>query len=386
MPITKFRTAAVVGLLLLASGPATPTAAAQPGGGEVAEALHAQVVEPPSPVPGTDRAHHLAYEILLRNLTASPLRVERVDVVDAARFRSLATYSSADVERLLLLASDGGTVSSSVIPPGAVGLLVLDVRLQAGQPVPTGIEHQFTLVPAGGVSRTPHIVTLAPTPVSGRPPAVVGAPLHLDNLVVLGCCGPPFTHRDALSGSEQDPTAAQRYATDFVQVDDGLQAYAGDPTRNESYYIFGADVSAVAPGRVVATRDGLPENTPTGAPPNLAPGEGTGNFVIQDLGHGRLALYAHLRNGSVTVRPGDQVARGQKLGAVGNNGRSAAPHLHFHVMDASQEGMPYVFDRFRLDGRIAGLDRTPPFPVVVPAPPPEREGQLPLTGDVVSFT
>lgn len=386
MPTTKIRIAAVVSLLLLASGPATPATAAQPGHGGVASPLDTRVIEPPSPVPGTDRARHLAYEILLRNVTAAPLRIERVDVVEAGRSRSLATYSSGDVERVLLLRSDVGTTASSVVPPGSIGLLVLDVRLQPGQPVPAGIEHRFVLVPAGGASRIPHIVTAAPTPVSSRPPVVLGAPLRLDNLLVLGCCGLPFTHRDALSGSEQDPAAAQRYAIDFLQVDDELRRFASDSTRNESYYIFGADISAVAPGRVVAVRDGIPENAPAGAPPEVAPGEGNGNFVIQDLGDGRLALYAHLRTGSVNVRPGDAVAGGQKLGAVGNTGRSTEPHLHFHVMDAADEGLPYVFDRFRLDRRVAGLDRTPPFPVVVPAPLPEREGQLPLTGDIVSFT
>ena len=60
MPFTKVRTAAVVSLLLLASGPATAATAAQPGHGEVASPLDTRVVEPPSPVPGTDRARHLA--------------------------------------------------------------------------------------------------------------------------------------------------------------------------------------------------------------------------------------------------------------------------------------------------------------------------------------
>ena len=384
MPTTKIGIAGVVSLLLLASGPATLATAAQPSHGEPAAPIATLVVEPPSPVPGTDRARHLAYEILLRNVTAAPLRIERVDVVDAGRFRTLATYSSGDVERVLLLKSDGGTTPTNVVPPGAVGLLVLDVRLHPGEPVPAGIEHRFVLVPAGGASRAPRIVTAAPTPVSSQPPAMLGAPLRLDNLLVLGCCGLPFTHRDALSGSEQDPAAAQRYAVDFVQVDEELRSFAGDPTRNESYFIYGADVSAVGPGRVLAIRDGLPENSP-GFPAELAPGEGTGNFVIQDLDDGRLAVYAHLRSGSVNVRPGNLVARGQKLGAVGNNGRSTAPHLHLHVMDAAGEGLPYVFDRFRLDRRIVGLDRTPPLPILVPAPPPERTGQLPLTGDIISF-
>ena len=386
MPTTRMRVATALSVLLLTGAPGTlATAATTAEVGAVDAPLDALVVEPPSPVPGTDRARHLVYEVLLRNVTAVALRVERLDVVDARWSRSLATYSRSEVERVLLVASDAGVRPGGVVPPGAFALVVLDVRLQDGQPAPAGVEHRFVLMPEGDVRAAPRMVTIAPTPVGTRAPASVSAPLHLDHLVVLGCCGPPFTHRNSLSGTGSDPSAPQRYAIDFLQLDDQLQSFAGDPARNESYFIFGAEVSAVAPGRVVAVRDGLPENTP-GVPPEVAAGDGPGNFVVQDLGEGRLALYSHLRTGSISVRPGDEVAPGQRLGAVGNNGRSSEPHLHFQVMDGgTDEGLPYVFDAFRLEGRIAGLDRTPPFPVVVPAPPAHREAQLPLTGDLVSF-
>jgi hypothetical protein len=54
---------------------------------------------------------------------------------------------------------------------------------------------------------------------------------------------------------------AQRFAIDFVRFR-GLSTFAGDPSRNESYFLFGAPVLAVAPGRVIATRAGVPENIP----------------------------------------------------------------------------------------------------------------------------
>ena len=86
------------------------------------------------------------------------------------------------------------------------------------------------------------------------------------------------------------------------------------------------------------------------------------------------------------VSPGRTVQRGQVLGLVGNTGSSSEPHLHFHVMNRpsplAANGLPYVFDRFRLDGRVPNL----PAPRLVPAVPPHvRAGQLPLQGDVVAF-
>ena len=56
---------------------------------------------------------------------------------------------------------------------------------------------------------------------------------------------------------------------------------------------------------------------------------GYGNHVIIDHGNGFVSLYAHLN--SIYVRAGENVARGQHLGSVGNTGNSTGPHLHFEI-------------------------------------------------------
>ena len=173
-----------------------------------------------------------------------------------------------------------------------------------------------------------------------------------------------------------------------MRLGDGLATFSGDPKRNESYFLFGAEVVAAAPGRIVATRDDVPENTPPGTRPGIGPNDLAGNFVNQDLGGGRFALYGHMQPGSLRVKPGDQVVAGQVLGLVGNTGNSSEPHLHFQVMDSrggpsnlGAEGLPYVFDAFRLEGRVAGLAADPPAPRRAPArPPADRTAQYPFTG------
>lgn len=66
-----------------------------------------------------------------------------------------------------------------------------------------------------------------------------------------------------------------------------------------------------------------------------------GNYVILQCGD-YYPLYAHLKNGSVCVRPGDLVRSGDCLGVVGNSGSSLQPHLHFQVMNT-----PDPFPLFR---------------------------------------
>jgi murein DD-endopeptidase MepM/ murein hydrolase activator NlpD len=56
---------------------------------------------------------------------------------------------------------------------------------------------------------------------------------------------------------------------------------------------------------------------------------GLGKMVIIDHGHGKITRYGHLKKW--LVRRGGRVERGDKIGLVGNTGRSTAPHLHYEV-------------------------------------------------------
>jgi murein DD-endopeptidase MepM/ murein hydrolase activator NlpD len=95
-------------------------------------------------------------------------------------------------------------------------------------------------------------------------------------------------------------------------------------------------VLAVADGRVVALKDGVPENVPDPVARAVSMTMETvgGNFVALDIGHGRYALYGHLIPGSLEVKLGDLVKRGQVLAHLGNSGNSTEPHLYFQIADA----------------------------------------------------
>ena len=54
-----------------------------------------------------------------------------------------------------------------------------------------------------------------------------------------------------------------------------------------------------------------------------------GNTVLVDHGGGLVTMYCHLKR--IDVALGQEVARGDWLGAVGSTGRSTGPHLHWTV-------------------------------------------------------
>jgi murein DD-endopeptidase MepM/ murein hydrolase activator NlpD len=149
--------------------------------------------------------------------------------------------------------------------------------------------------------------------------------------------------------------------------------HKGDGTHLADYYDYGRDVLAVADGTVVeVATDG------TEADDRLRrPGESSedfekrtvqeqtalllksykaviGNYVVVRHAGGEFSHYAHLKQGSVRVKVGDAVTRGQVLAQLGQTGNSTEPHLHFQLTDGQDpmvsRGIPIVFKNTSVEG------------------------------------
>src|SRR5262249_41363363 len=150
-------------------------------------------------------------------------------------------------------------------------------------------------------------------------------------------------HRRALFAIDGKVRIPARFAIDWIKLGPDAHASRGDASVMSNSYSYGADVLAVADGKVASLEDGLPEPTPRTF------NSDAGNYVALDLGGGRFAFYEHLKPGSIRVKIGDRVRTGQVLGSLGGSGSvSSGPHLHFHIADTNSplaaEGLPFVFN------------------------------------------
>ena len=104
----------------------------------------------------------------------------------------------------------------------------------------------------------------------------------------------------------------------------------------------GVAVLAAADGTVRAIRDGEPDISIAERTPDAAGKRMAGNGVVLSHGGTWETQYSHLKNGSVTVAPGEQVAAGQVLGMIGLSGNTNYPHLDFSVRHDGQIIDPFT--------------------------------------------
>ncbi len=83
---------------------------------------------------------------------------------------------------------------------------------------------------------------------------------------------------------------------------------------------LGAPIYAAADGEVIIARSG-------------GWGGGYGTYVVIKHSNGMQTLYGHMSSISVSV--GERVAKGSRIGGMGNTGDSSGVHLHYEVRGGS---------------------------------------------------
>ncbi len=347
---------------VLALGPAASAAARDRATAILVSPVHeAQLVR------GDDGKDHVEYELLVVNVFSEPVTLASVAVLGPAGKELMRIEGAALAAATQTLFAKTAT---PVVPASAAVSVDVDLVLPPlTAPERVGHRIAYTLEPGSELALLVGSLEVdAPeVAIDRRPAIVIRPPLRGKGWLATSACCKPNVHRDlrvAIEGVRIE--TAETFAIDWAKVEND-RLFAGDGKKNEQYYGFGADVLAVADGRVVYVHDGMPDETPHVLMVPKSKSDYGGNNVILEIAPKVFAWYAHLRQGSLRVKVGDAVEAGAPIAKLGNTGPSEGPHLHFGLLDKPDpiagRSLPFVFDQLhlgrrrrfrRLDGGSAG--------------------------------
>ncbi|CAN5338237.1 M23 family metallopeptidase [soil metagenome] len=349
------------------------------------------IIQAPTPLVALDK-NYLVYELNLTNYHTAPAIIDTLEILTAVNQPALFKYNQQDLTALIHNTGIKGPVQDPfTIPAGMAKMVYLFLPFTSKADIPKQLIHQIRFKTQHKNEVVHLMIITNPLTINHNDPVIVSPPLRGDYWIAGNAPSNTSGHRTTNLIVNGHSYFAQRYAIDFVQIGKDGKTYHDDEHSNSNYYAYGQDILAVARGKVVALKDGIPENIPhtdAKAIPIELDTVG-GNHLVIDIGQGHYAFYAHMLPGSMKVKLGDTVKRGQVLGKIGNTGNSTEPHLHFHIVDnpafLGANGIPYAFDKFEVRASKL-LSPEPTFQMqVLDAPLQPKTKQLVLEDTVVKF-
>ncbi len=298
-------------------------------------------------------SRQLVYELHITNFQQVDVTLTSVRVMTP--IGPIADYREAELQKRLVrpgLPNDHAT--PNIIGPGMRAVLNLWITLPTWF-VPS-IVHEVGLEVRRPTGPVEVVVGGGASEVRPPDPIVIGPPLRGGPWIAIYDPLLKGGHRTAIYTVGDRARIPGRFAIDFITLP-AFGALPRDPAaRPADGNGFGTEVLAVADGAIAAAVDDTSDRTPKPVPPESA----SGNYVALDVGGGRFAFYEHLQQGSILVKPGQRVSRGDVIAKLGSSGStSIGPHLHFHVADANSllgaEGVPFVFSLFTALGEFASI-------------------------------
>ncbi|CCH53797.1 secreted peptidase [Fibrisoma limi BUZ 3] len=294
----------------------------------------------------------LYYELHLTNRSAQAIRLHKIEVLSPPNV--LSVYQP-DALRNRLSMTDHRSDTSEVISlvPDRPAILYVELVLK-GKPLPSELNHRISYavnsptglqngaMQGGVVKPETHAPLILGPPLRGGPWAAVYNPFWKRG------------HRRVLYSKNGTERIPGRFAIDFIKLNKDGQQTVGDQDSIVHWYGYDQPVLAVADGTISSVRNDFSESVTLSKHPAYPAESATGNYISLQIAPDRYVFYEHLKPGGIQVKPGQMVKKGTVIARVGFTGQTTGPHLHLHVADNDSplgaEGVPFVFDHFRLLG------------------------------------
>ncbi|OJW18161.1 M23 family metallopeptidase [Mucilaginibacter sp. 44-25] len=296
---------------------------------------------------------YLLYELYLTNFSNSDIHLQAIKLLNEKMVtaKEVALFDSAQLVNMVQTFGESSAFANKLIIKGGQCVIVfMEIAIDRKNALSDKLLHRLITQNDsldGAVINTHNttLQTLVP-PVKGTNWLAADAPSNdADN-----------HHRRGVVILNGTAINSRRFAIDWKKARNGV-SFSGNSRDVQAYLCYGQPVYAVANGRVVKAVDGLPNNIP-GHGAQFHPAipltfeRLAGNTIVIDLGNGHYAHYMHLQPGSLLVKKGDIVHKGDFLAKIGASGDAREPHLHFEITTSLNlllgEGLPYLIEQFWL--------------------------------------
>ena len=293
------------------------------------------------------------YELHLTNFAKDTLEIGRLTVLNAVDSSVVSKWDEPGLQQHFAIVGAPSKGGASLLPPGVSGVIYLDFELP-GNSKARILTHRLKLNSLKNNQKTAVVVTGAATDVIDKPVAVLGPPLAAGPWAAVYNPLWATGHRRVFYTVDGTARLPGRFAIDFIKLDSAGKLAAGDENVIANWHGYAADVLAVNDGVVASVRNDAAESPTLSAYVPASPENATGNYISLKIADKQYVFYEHLKPGSIRVKPGQKVTKGQVIASLGFTGQTTGPHLHLHVADKDSplgaEGLPFEFEKYRLLG------------------------------------
>ncbi|APG64171.1 hypothetical protein LPB136_01775 [Tenacibaculum todarodis] len=295
--------------------------------------------------------NYLTYELNIFNNFKTYIELEKVEIYSYSSSKlPIATFDSIYINKNIERPNLRNESKLNLISTNQFGNLNLNLEFNDSKNIPEKMYHKLyfnTLKPNGKAIAYSIETTILDIP--NKTELTLGLPFNKKGKWLYEA----ESHKNSRFYSNGKVIYPQRFALDWIFVNDDESFAKNNIKENENWYGYGVEIVSVADGVVVDLKNDIIENEPLSNEMAVRITNKTiaGNYVVIDIGNKIHAIYGHLIPSSIKVSIGDKVKKGQVIGLLGNSGNSDLPHLHFHLESKSntpmgEEGIPYHLKEF----------------------------------------
>lgn len=238
--------------------------------------------------------------------------MKRTDNVRPNTHRRASARTAATVTAIAVAVGLGAPAASAATPAAS-----LDFSTGSSQPQVSGVDAQQLIAAVRGLAESADsVINKSVVPKVENGDDAIRIVLDPQSIPAIADAFLPKTsgHMSPVHGQHMDgrkvvfPTSGQltsTYGTRWGAMHNGIDI--ANP--------IGTPIYAVMDGEVISS----------GA------ARGYGNWIRIRHDNGEISVYGHMSANSLQVGVGERVTAGQQIAAIGNEGQSTGPHLHFEI-------------------------------------------------------